>query len=242
MDRQDEDSIHDQKINEIIKKHKKLDDICIQVFFTLHAYKRLRFNELHRYLKMFRTDISKQSLIEHLNHLRKQKLISRKHEGFQKVTYGLTDEINSLLTVPEEHIQKWIDYFLDEKNLPEELRSLKNFDAEDYYRRLSEKQLNETIDKDLNRVLAQNLFELKTLIEYDLRLDQPVSHAVFWNFVGNPIYRMLERSIVEDCRHSERYQEKLFEKIDILVSQLRPDKEALKEKEERKKKRNESAF
>jgi DNA-binding HxlR family transcriptional regulator len=234
MGKENEDAVHDQKINEILEKHKKLDDICVEIFFTLMAYKRLRFNELHRYLKMFGTDISKPSLIDHLDHLRKQKLISRKREGFQNVSYGLTDEIDSLLTLPEEHIRKWVENHIEEKNLPKKLRFLKPFDAKEYYRKLSEKQLDEAIDKDLNWVLAQNLFELGTFIIYDLRLDKPQSDAVFWNFVGNPLYRMLERSIVENCR-SKEYRKKFFEKIDVLIKELRPDKELLKEREERRK-------
>ena len=234
MDKKNEDSIHDQKIDEILEKHKKLDDICIEIFFTLQAYKRLRFNELHRYLKMFRTNISKQTLIEHLNHLKKQKLISRKNEGFQNVTYGLTDEINSLLNVPEEDMKKWFEN-LEGKNLPKKFRILP-FDAKEYYGKLSEKQMDEAIDKHLNTVLTQNLFELKTFIDYDLKLDKPLSDAVFWNFVGNPLYRMFEKSIVQDCRSSEEYRKKLFEKIDTLISELRPDKELLREREERRKK------
>jgi len=106
MPERDDDRVHDQKIDEILEKHRKLDDICVEIFFTLQAYKRLRFNELHRYLKMFGTDISKPSLIDHLNHLKKQKLISRKNEGFQNVSYGLTDEINSLLNPPEEDLKE----------------------------------------------------------------------------------------------------------------------------------------
>jgi DNA-binding HxlR family transcriptional regulator len=232
----DEDRVHDQKIDEILKKHAQMDDVCRQIFLTLQAYKRLRFNELHRYLKMFGVDISKPSLIEHLKHLKKQKLISRKNEGFQNVTYGLTDEINSLLTVPDEDIKKWFEFFIDEKNLPEKLRTLKPFDPREFYGSLSEKELDEAIDKDLNKVMTQNLFELKTFIEYDLKLDKSVSDAVFWNFVGNPLYRMMEKGIVDDCRNSEEYRKKLFEKIDALIGRLRPDKELLKERERREKK------
>lgn len=232
MGKENEDSIRNQKIDEILKKHRELDDTCIEIFFTLMAYKRLRFNQLHKYLKKFGTDISKPSLIDHLNHLKKQKLISRKREGFQNVSYGLTDEINSLLSVPEEDIKKWVENVIEGKNLPKKFRLLQ-FDEKEYYDRLSEKQLDETIDKDLNRVLTQNLFELKTFIKYDLRLDRPERHAVFWKFVGNPLYRMLERFIVEDCRNSEKYRKKLFEKIDVLINELRPDKELLREREER---------
>ena len=229
MGKENEDSVRDQKIDELIKKHKELDDICVEIFFTLMAYKRLRFNQLHKYLKKFGTDISKPSLIDHLNHLKKQKLISRKREGFQNVSYGLTDEINSLLTIPEEDIKKWVENFIEGKNLLKKHRLLR-FDAKEYYGRYSEKQLDEAIDKDLNTVLTQNLFELKTFINYDLKLDKPERYAVFWNFVGNPLYRMLEKSIVENCR-SEKYRKKLFEKMDALISELRPDKKLLRKRE-----------
>jgi DNA-binding HxlR family transcriptional regulator len=237
MGKENEDSVRDQKIDEILKKHRELDDICVEIFFTLMAYKRLRFNQLHKYLKKFGTDISKPSLIEHLKHLKKQKLISRKREGFQNVSYGLTDEINSLLDIPEEDIKKWVERFIEGKNLPKKFRPLP-FDTKEYYGKLSEKQLDETIDKDLNWVLTQNLFELKTFIKYDLRLDRPERDVVFWKFVGNPLYRMLEKDIVEDCRNSEKYQQRLFEKIDLLINELRPDKELLREREERSKARN----
>jgi len=83
--------------------------------------------------------------------------------------------------------------------------------------------------------LTNNLFELKTLINYDLKLNKPESDAAFWNFVGNPLYRMIERGIVENCR-SDEYRKKLFEKIDALINELRPDKKLLREKEERTKK------
>jgi DNA-binding HxlR family transcriptional regulator len=235
MGEENEDSVRDQKIDELIKKHKELDDICVEIFFTLMAYKRLRFNQLHKTLKKFGTEISKPSLIEHLKHLKKQKLISRKREGFQKVSYGLTDEINSLLDIPEEDVKKWVENLTEEKNIPKKFRLLQ-FDTKEYYGKLSEKQLDERIDKDLNRVLTQNLFELKTFIKYDLRLDKPERDAVFWKFVGNPLYRMLERFIVEDCRNSEKYRKKLFEKIDLLINLLRPDRELLRERQERRKK------
>jgi DNA-binding HxlR family transcriptional regulator len=235
MDKENEDSVHDRKIDEILKKHAQLDDICREIFLTLQAYKRLRFSELHRYLSKFGTDISNQALLGHLDHLKKQKLISRKDEGFQNVSYGLTDEINSLLNLPEEDIKKWVAILMDDEKLPKEFRS-QPFDPKEYYSRLSEKELDEKADKDINTVLTHNLFELKTFINYDLQLDRPESDATFWNFIGNPLYRIREKSIVKDCRNSEKYREKLLGKIGTLINELRPDKELLREREKRKEK------
>jgi DNA-binding HxlR family transcriptional regulator len=224
----------DKKIDEILEKHRKLDDICIEIFFTLQAYKRLRFNELHRRLKMFGTDISKPALIDHLKHLRKQKLISRRHEYFQNVSYGLTDEIVALLTVPEEEIKKRIERLIDDKDLPKHLRRIK-IDPKEFYSKMSAKQLNEIVIKDLDGVITQNLFELKSFVNYDLKIEKTQSDAEFWSLVGNPLYRMLEKSIVEKCRDSEEYRKMLFEKIEILITALRPDRENVREREERRK-------
>ena len=81
------------------------------------------------------------------------------------------------------------------------------------------------------------MFELKQFVNYDLKLDKTKSDAEFWGLVGNPLYRMLEKSIVENCRESELYRKTLFEKIDILIAALRPDREIFREREERKKKK-----
>ena len=91
MSKKSEDATRDKILDELVEKHRELCDICREIFFTLMAYKKLRFNQLHRYLKKFGTSISKPALIDHLDHLKKQTLISRKLEGFQNVSYGLTD-------------------------------------------------------------------------------------------------------------------------------------------------------
>ena len=226
----------DKKIDEILEKHRKLDDICREIFFTLHAYKRLRFNELHRRLKIFGTDISKPGLIDHLKHLRELKLVSRKHEDFQNVSYGLTEEIISILGLSEEETRERVERFLDDREMPKEFRSIP-FDEKGYYKRLSAKELDKEVIKDLDGIITQNLFELRSFINYDLKLEKTQSDAEFWGLVGNPLYRMLEKSIVENCRESELYRKTLFEKIDILIAALRPDREIIREREERKKKK-----
>lgn len=77
---------------------------------------------------------------------------------------------------------------------------------------------------DLSDTLGLSLFELKTFIGYDLKVNRFKSNADFWNFVGNPLYRMHEKSIAEKCRDSESYRRLLFEKIDVLIEELRSDK------------------
>ena len=52
------------------------------------------------------------------------------------------------------------------------------------------------------------MYELKSIINYDLEISRFESDAAFWKFVGNPFYRMQEKSIVEDCRAIEEYKKK----------------------------------
>lgn len=115
--------------------------------------------------------------------------------------------------------------------MPEELRSIK-FDLREYYKKLPETELDKIVDRDLNTTLALSLHELKNLIQYDLKIDKEESDADFWNFVGNPLYRMHERSIAENCRESDEYRKKLFDKIDMLINKFRSDKELLKKRHE----------
>jgi DNA-binding HxlR family transcriptional regulator len=197
-----------------------LDDVCKEIWLTLLAKKRLRFNQLHNSLKKLGTDISKPTLLEHLDHLVRQKLIKRKVEGFQKVSYGLTEEIYSLIHVPQEDIARWLEALEKSENLPTKLKPIQ-FDLKTYYKKMTEKQLDQETDRDLNNTLALNLFELKTMIGYDLKLDKHESDADFWKFIGNPLYRMRERILAERCRESDEYRKKLFEKSDILIKELR---------------------
>jgi DNA-binding HxlR family transcriptional regulator len=229
MDTKDIDEARDKKLDELELLTLELDDICHEIWFTLMAYKRLRFNDLHRYLKKFGTDISKPALIDHLNHLKKLKVITRKHEKQQGISYGLTDEINQLMGVNPEDIATWLERFEHNENLPDALRTIK-FDEGEFLESMTEQELDQETDKALRDTLAMSLFEFKNFIDYDVKIDSNESNAVFWKFVGNPMYRMHEKSVAEDCRASEKYKKSLFEKIDLLIEELRSDKELLRER------------
>jgi len=97
-------------------------------------------------------------------------------------------------------------------------------DVKAYYEKMTEKQLDQETDRELETTLALCLFELKNLIGYDLKIDKHESDAAFWNFIGNPLYRMHEKTIVERCRESDRYKEKLFEKLQTMINGLRSHK------------------
>ena len=68
--------------------------------------------------------------------------------------------------------------FLDDRNMPKEFRSIP-FDEKEYYKRLSAKEVDEKVIRDLDSVITQNLFELRSSINYDLKLEKTQSDAEF---------------------------------------------------------------
>jgi DNA-binding HxlR family transcriptional regulator len=204
----------DRRLDELSRAAFDMDDVCSEIWLTLMAYERLRFNDLHKRLKQFGTDISKPALLDHLKHLIERKLIERREEGFQTVSYGLTDEIRDLLHVPQEDVEEWFNETKRATSrLPAFLRPLK-IDKKEFYGKMSDEQLEKEIERDIARFQSLNLYELKNYIRYDLKLDKSESDSDFWQLVGNPLYRLIEKSIAENCRASERYRKTLFEKIE----------------------------
>jgi hypothetical protein len=163
------------------------------------------------------------------------KLIKRRREGEQNVSYSLTEELGSLKEVPEEDLKKWVDSMQNSEGLPEKFRARK-INKDEFLGRMSEMALDKKTVKDLSDCLSLSLFELKTFIDYELKANSYESYETFWKFVGNPLYRMHLQSVADDCRHSEEYRKRLFEKIDLLVNELRSDRELYRQREERKKK------
>lgn len=82
---------------------KELDNYCqklLQAF--IGSNKRWHFNEFHEKLNKASLKISKPTLSQHLKHLQKLKLITRKREGKQRISYGVNWE-------KLKHLQKTVD-------------------------------------------------------------------------------------------------------------------------------------
>lgn len=152
------DRLEDLALNEQIMP----DDICQQIFFTLYAYKSLRFNQLLRTLQRLEIKITKPTLNDHLKHLINLKVVECK-KSFQKATYSLTEEYANK-EYSAEYLKSWLQAIENDPNLPEHLKPLK-FDEKAFYDNLSENQLNQETDQDLNTFFASMLFELKSFID-----------------------------------------------------------------------------
>jgi hypothetical protein len=71
----------------------EIDDYCGKIFTYIALQDNpLRFNELYKALSKADFKISRPTLIAHLNHLRKHKVITRKTRGKQEVSYEVNWE------------------------------------------------------------------------------------------------------------------------------------------------------
>lgn len=215
------DDEREKKINRITKKIRQLDSICGSIYLPLILKKSLRYNELYRSVIKLNPKqpsgkpfVSRPSFDEHLGHLIKLKLVTKNEIGKQNVVYSLNKDALSVFSEnPSDvvDIEEWINRINSMGTI------LEPFDAKSYYEKMSDARLEEEILKEIKEVFKVNLNELKSFINYDLKLQESESDSEFWRFVGNPLYRMLEKGLAENCRASERYKKKLFEKIQLLL-------------------------
>jgi hypothetical protein len=211
----------EKKINRITKKICQLDDICGSIYLPLILNKSLRYNEFYRSVIKLNPKqpsgkpfVSRPSFDEHLGHLINLKLVTKKALGKQNVVYSLNKDALSIFSENPsgvKDIEEWINRINSMGTI------LEPFDAKRYYEKMSDARLEEQILKEIKEVLKVNLNELKSFINYDLKLHDSESDSEFWRFVGNPLYRMLEKGLAENCKASGRYKKKLFEKIQSLL-------------------------
>jgi len=201
-----------------------LDETCSRILRVLLEEKILKFNSVKNAVtKLFDYKITNKELTKHLRHLVEKELVKRDKAGSRNVIYCLSDKFRALTQLPIEDIKKYIALGED-PNLPLILRTSK-LTKQDLYGGFSGDELDEETDKDLHDVLSLNLWELRLSVDYDLSLREEESDEAFWAFLGKPTYRIHEEEIAEKCRYNEKYKQVLFEKINLLIDQLRSDRE-----------------
>jgi hypothetical protein len=161
--------------------------------------------------------ITKETLYIHLKHLEKEGLINREEIDAQKVFWVLNQD-HPVERLHAETVGRWVDSlenWRSKKSRPPPPR-WRLFDRKEHYEKLPQAYLDSEIDSDIKAVMFGNLCELKALVGYDLMDDSD-----FWKVFGNPLYRLCEKSIAENCRVSERYRNRFLEKIELEIQTLK---------------------
>lgn len=210
----------DKKSEELLAKHSALDENCKDIFFALLVYKGLRHNKIMNALKQLNTPMSRPTLDTHLKHLVESGLVECK-TAFQSSEYSLIKDIYELMRpLNFDEIKAHLELEKEnEKNLPEGLRRL-NISGKEFYASFSDERIDKMVNTDIEYLFVENILELKELVDYELNLEEFDSNDVFWKLVGNPMYRMHEKSIAQKCRDCHLYKEKLFSKIDAMRTEF----------------------
>ena len=215
------------KKEDLLDTAEMLDETCNKILRALLEERPLRYSEIPKYIaKMYGINLTNRVLDKHLKHMQDKNLIDRTQTGFQRVEYSLSDHFKKAIHVPKEQLRAFFDLRKD-KRLPPELRSIK-FNEKAEYNNMTKEEIDEETDKALHDVLSLNLWELKLSIENSLQLKDKESDEAFWAFFANPLYRIHEKGEAKKCQYNEEYKKALFEKIDLLIDQLRSDKQLRK--------------
>jgi len=152
----------------------------------------------------------------------------RQEKERQNDVYCLSDRFRAATQLSKEDLKSF--FSLEKQNvLPSKFRT-ERYDEEQYLCKLYEQELDEETDKDLHDVLNLNLLEFKLSIDNDLQLKDGEDDQAFSTFFVNPMYRLHLKEAAEKCRSNEKYKQMLFDKIDLLITALRSDRELFRKR------------
>ena len=157
-----------------------LDETCKKIFsLLLVSDKKLRFNELHRTLKEVGLKMSKPTLVEHLNHLKKRRLLIRKKEGKQKVFYRVNwEKLEPLGEAIKTH-----------QALKHTLENEKNFKSF---------PIDEQVTYIHNILALRNLYRLRLEILDILDPSKNFEHSIQYLFI-NRLFEFFKTWLLENC-------------------------------------------
>lgn len=180
---------------------KKADEYCETILKMLIINnKKTRFNELYRNLTKYGAKMSKPTLIEHLNHLVENKLIQRKQEGKQKVTYSINWNKSKQLKKAKEINQSMLNHIRDEKIF-------------------RTKSLQWQTAFTTATIVTGELFYLKlnilNILEPENKLQNTTSYTII-----RQIFNTYASLLYESCKESKENSIKVLDLIDKTINQL----------------------
>lgn len=180
---------------------KEPDEYCRKIFMVLSLdNKKTRFNELHRKLIKYDAKMSKPTLIEHLNHLIKDKVIQRKQQDKQKVFY----EVN---WKKFEQLQKGIHVSQDIYNHIQNEEKFKSLSLQD-----------QTAFTSAILDISQ-LFYLRICIDNILEPKNKLQNYYAFTTL-NDIYRIYPIWLFDSCKKSKENSQKIIPIIERYIKEL----------------------
>lgn len=181
----------------------KLDKRCQKILLVMILKKdTMRFNELAKTLKKLGMEMSHPTLLDHLNHLVKERLVTRREEKAQYVTYRL-----NMNKIGES--KKYLDRAVRiEKSWTKEKESL--------FSMLVDKQ----VEIVLQTLAVRKLYEIQARIALELdskNLEKQIG-VLFWT---SSIVENVEFWLIQKAVEDQKYREELLKTINKWIGEKR---------------------
>jgi hypothetical protein len=179
----------------------QLDPKCVEIFGILMLQGELRFKDLKAVLPNYKADIPEATLLDHLRHLMKQKLVLRRLIDVKNVTY-------------RPNIKKLDEFHGFRAEVEKKEKALEKMRNE-----FLSSSIGEQITSVLLWEIALNLEALKSRILFG-------KNGKFVDGYKARLYegahlRGLTRALIDKCLQDEEYRKEVFREIEVLKKQLR---------------------
>jgi DNA-binding HxlR family transcriptional regulator len=182
----------------------ELDEYCEKIFaFIALQDNPLRFNELYKALNKADFKISRPTLIAHLNHLRKHKVIIRKTKGKQEVSYDVN----------------WakLDYLKYHKDFRKHAERIQKNKATFDQFGLDEKITYVSLILGLMEVVKLE-YEIRAFLEPNRRFEATLAHLFTRSYLEP--FRMY---LLRDCIKSEQTAKEALALVEKLEQKIRAE-------------------
>ena len=176
------------------KQFPKLDSKCAQILPILIIRGELRFKELKKALVEFGIEMPETTLLMHLNHLIKYKLVSKKIISVKNVTYRPNMEKLEELQLKVNEVEKLVKEWIEAKET------------------FLDMSIEDQILNILEKALVFRLGALKQWIifaKYGKFEDRLMAELFESDFL-----RVHEKLLIKKCLEDEKYMEKVLEQIE----------------------------
>jgi len=187
-----------------MRKFPKLDDYCKKILISLIIIgEKKRFNHLHDFLLDRGVELSKPTLSQHLKHLTQEKIVIRKVEDVQNVSYEVNHKKFG-------ELERDVQSTLKSRRLIAEADQIFNSSS-----------LDDQMTTVLEKMILRNLRRLKTYVELELRPSKKWEKSLQLALLSNPIFRHHEGLLIAKCKEDREYGKKLLQKLDELIKEVK---------------------
>jgi DNA-binding HxlR family transcriptional regulator len=179
----------------------KIDEHCQKILMVLLiTEEKIRFNKLHRKLIKYNAKMSKPTLIEHLKHLTKDKVIQRNEESKQEVSYEINWKRLVNLSKAKQISQDIYNHVQNEKT----------------FKSMS---LSDQTAFAIGILTISQLLYLKISIDNILKPKNKLQNYYTYTILNN-IYTIYPKWLLDSCKKSKEDSQKAITVIDKVIKEL----------------------